>query len=264
MLSSIYLKTLYNLRFQALGWSLGVGFVAFITMVFYNSFSQVGTTEFLSTIPDSLKPLVGSIDDFKTIPGYIGQQVFGPNGYILAVVASIIMALAVSANEEDDRRLQTLLTLPVTRSAVFCQKWLAVVTAVAIMCVVFVLLTCVGLLVVGQSADSGRLVQSTLAFFLMNTAFATIAFGLAMFTGKKGFSVLLATGYTGLCFIITSLAASVTSLKAIDQLSVLHYYNNPLVMQHGIKVEHVLVLSGVIVAVAAIAWWRFRVRSVST
>lgn len=241
-----------------------MGFVAFITMVFYNSFSQAGTTEFLNSVPDSLKSLVGSVDDFKTIPGYIGQQIFGPNGYLLAVVAAILIAFSVSASEEDDRRLQTLLTLPVTRSAVFCQKWMAVITAVGIMCAVFVASTYFGLLISGHSADFGRLMESTFAFFLLNTAFATIAFALALFTGRKSISILFATAYTGLSFVISSLAASVAGLKTIDQLSVLHYYNNPLVMQYGLKAEHILVLSGVTILVAAIAWWRFRVRNIGT
>lgn len=264
MFRSIYLKTLYSLRFQLLGWSLGIGFVAFITMAFYNSFSQAGTTEFLNSVPDSLKSLVGSVDDFKTIPGYIGQQIFGPNGYILAIIAAVLMAITISANEEDDRRLQTLLTLPVTRSAVFCQKWLAVVTAIGFITVVFVLAIYAGLLAAGQSADFGRLIESSFAFFLMNTAFATIAFAVALFTGKKGLSILLATAYAGLCLIISSLAASIESLKAIDKLSVLHYYNNPLVMQHGLKVEHILVLSIIIIFISTLAWWRFRVRNIGT
>jgi ABC-2 type transport system permease protein len=262
MFSSIYLKTLYNLRFQLLGWSLGVGFVAFITMVFYNSFNQSGIESIINSVPESLKPLVGSVDDFKTVSGYIGQQIFGPNGYILAVAASLLLAFSVSANEEDDGRLQTLLTLPVTRSAVFCQKWLAVMTAVAVICIAVVVSTYLGLLVVGHGTDFSRMMQSTLAFFLMNGAFATIAFSIAMFTGKKGLSIAIAAGYTAVSFIISSLAMSVDQLKEVDKLSVLHYYNNPLVMQHGLKLEHVLILAGIIVIVATIGWLRFKRRNV--
>lgn len=262
MFRSIYLKTLYNLRGQILGWSLGIGFVAFITMVLYNSFDQAGIESVISSMPESLKSLVGSVEDFKTIPGFIGQQVFGPNGYILAVAASILMALSISANEEDDRRLQTLLTLPVTRSAVFFQKWLAVLTAIAILGLMLVACTYLGLLIVDHSVDFTRIMEATFAFFLMNAAFATIAFSAAMFTGKKGISVVIGGGYAALSFLITSLAPSVKELNEVDRLSVLHYYNNPLVMQHGLKLSHVLVLIGIIVVLAVVSWLRFRQRNV--
>lgn len=262
MFNSIYTKTLYNLRFQLLGWSLGVGFIAFITMAAYNSFSQSGIESIISSVPDSLKPLIGSIDDFKTIPGYIGQQIFGPNGYIFAVVASLLFAFSVSASEEDDGRLQTLLTLPVTRSAVFCQKWLAVMTSIVVVSVAVVACTYLGLQVVGHSTDLSRIMQSAFVFFLMNSTFATIAFSTAMFIGKKGISMAIAAGYTAAAFIISSLAVSVNQLKDVDKLSVLHYYNNPLVMQHGLKFEHVLALSGIIVVVATVGWLRFKQRNI--
>lgn len=264
MFSSIYLKTLYNLRWQILGWSIGVGFVVFITMVFYNSFNQSGIDSIINSIPDSLKPLVGSVDDFKTIAGYVGQQIFGPNGYILAVAASIIFALSVSASEEDDRRLQTLISLPVTRSMVFCQKWLAVLTAIVAVTIAVVACTYLGLIVVGHSADVGRVMQSAFAFFLMNSAFATITFSAAMFTGKKGLSVIIGGGYAAFSFIISSLALSVDALKNIDKLSVLHYYNEPLVMEHGLKVSDVIILSGIILVVGFIAWLRFQLRNIET
>lgn len=262
MFNSIYLKTLYNLRWQMLGWGAAVGFVAFITMAAYNSFDQEGIDNIVNSVPDSLKALVGSVDDFKTIPGYIGQQIFGPNGYILAIAGAILIALSVSANEEDDKRLQTLITMPVTRSSIFCQKWLAVLTGMLVLTAALVASTYLGLLVAGHSADFARMMQSALAFFLMNGAFATIAFSVAMFIGKKGVSIAIAAGYTALSFVITSLAASVDSLKQVDKFSVLHYYNNPQIMSSGLNSSHLIILASIIVIVATISWIRFRQRSI--
>lgn len=245
-----------------MGWGAGVSFIAFITMAFFNSFDQPDIDNILSTVPDSLKPLVGAADTFKTIPGYIGQQIFGPNGYILVLVASIIMAIAVSASEEDDKRLQTLLTLPVTRAKVFCHKWAAVMTSVAVVCLALVVGMYFGLLVAGHSADSGRVMQSTFACFLMAGSFASIAFGVAMFLGNKGLSITIASGYAAFSFIISSLAQSVDALKSADKLSVLHYYNNPLVMQHGLDFRDVFILIGIILIVSTIGWFRFKNRNI--
>jgi len=262
MFKSIYLKTLFNLRWQLLGWTLGLGFIAFITMIFYPSFSQANAANFLEAVPDSLKPLIGTVEDFKTIPGFIGQQVFGPNGYLLAIAAAIIIALSVSANEEDDKRLQTLLSLPVTRSAVFCQKWFAIITVLAVISIGLMAFTYLSLFAINETANFGRMLESTFALFLMAATFATLTFSVAMFTGKKGLSILLASGYAAASFIVTSLAASVNQLKDIEKLSVLHYYNNPLIMQHGLKAEHILVLTGIIIVIATVSWFQFRRRNI--
>lgn len=262
MFSTLYSKTLYNLRWQLLGWGVGVGFIAFVTMAFYNSFNQDGIENVVNSVPDSLRSLIGSVEDFKTIPGYIGQQIFGPNGYIVAVAGSIIIAVSVSASEEDDKRLQTLVTLPLTRSAIFLHKWLAVLTSVVVLTALLVVGIFLGLLIVGHSADFHRVIDSAAAFFLMNSAFATITFGTAMFIGKKGISIGIAGGYAALSFLISSLAPSVDALKDVDKFSVLHYYNNPLIMQHGLDAGHILTLVGVIVVIAAISWVRFRQRNI--
>jgi ABC-2 type transport system permease protein len=262
MFSSIYLKTLYNLRWQVFGWGAAVGFIAFITMVAYNSFDQEGIDNIVSSVPDSLKSLVGSVDDFKTIPGYIGQQIFGPNGYLVAIVAAIIIPIAVTAGEEDDKRLQTLITMPVTRSAIFCQKWLAVITAMLVLVAALVGATYLGLLIVGHNADFARMMQSALAFFLMNSAFATIAFSVAMFIGKKGASIALAAGYTALSFVVTSLAASVEWLRYADKFSILHYYNNPQIMANGLTTNHLIIMAAIIVVAGTLGWIRFRHRNI--
>lgn len=264
MFRSIYSKNLYNLRWEILGWCIGLGLVVLLTMSLYNAFDQEGIENVVNAVPDSLKSIVGTADDFKTIPGYIGQQIFGPNGYILAIIASILLAFSISGNEEDDGRLQTLLTLPVTRSAVFCQKWLALITAIAVLCLAVLIGLYGGLLVVGQNADFARVMESTLAFFLMNCAFATIAFSVAMFVGKKGLSIAIVGGYAMASFIITSMAPAVSGLKFIDRFSVLHYYNNPLIMQNGLKYSQVATLILITTILATIAWIRFNKRNVGT
>lgn len=266
MFSSIYLKTLFNLRWQLLGWGLGAGLMAFVTMAFYNSFSQSDVSGLLDSIPESLKPIVGSVDDLQSISGYIGQQIFGPNGYVIVLAGAIMIAISASASQEDDKRLQTLLTMPVTRTKVFLQKWLAVLTAAAVICAALIVGLYAGLFTSGNSADFVRVAESALACFLMISAFASVTFGAAMFTGKKGLTILIASGYAAASFIITSLAMSVSAdaLKHIDLLSVLHYYNNPLVMQHGLDAGHALTLAGIIAIVAAVSWLRFRSRDIGT
>lgn len=262
MFKNIFLKTLYNLRWQARGWVLAVLFVTFITMALYTSLSHSGIEQIIGTVPDSLKSLIGSVDDFTTVPGYVGQQIFGPNIVILTIIMSILLFLGVSANEEDNGRLQSLLSFPVSRSSVYLQKWLSVILIIAVVCLAIAAGTWLGLQTVDKTADASRIMQSVLDAWLMNVAYGLVAFAAAMATGKKGLSIAIASGYAFVSFVISSLASSVDKLSFVDKFSIFHYYNNPQIMQHGLDMTHVWVLVGAIIALTLIGWFGFLHRDI--
>lgn len=262
MLRNLFLKTVYNLRWQAVGWTCAVMFVAFITMVLFTSLSQNGIEQLVGSIPESLRPLIGSVDDFTTIPGYIGQQIFGPNVIIVTVIMSILLFLGVSANEENDGRLQSLLSFPITRSSVYFQKWLAVMLIIGIVCLSIVAALWVGLLIVNETADYARILQSVLDAWIMNVAYGMVVFSVAMATGKKGLAIAIASGYAFVSFVITSLAPSVDSLDIVDKFSIFHYYNLPQIMQNGLDMGNLMVLIGIVVALTIVGWLGFLRRDV--
>lgn len=264
MFSSLFTKTLYNLRWQLLGWSLGVGFVAFITMAFYNSFDQGGIEGIINSVPESLRSLVGSLDDFKTIPGYIGQQIFGPNVVILMIAMAVILFVGISVSEEDDGRLHSLLSLPLSRTSVFWQKMFAVLLIIAIVSVSIVAGIALALPIIDKSVDWWRVWQSAFDCWLMTSAYGMVTFSIAALTGKKGVTVAIASAYAALSFIISSLAPAVDSLKTIDKFSIFHYYNNPQVMQHGLDAGNAWVLIAIIVGLALVGWSGFTRRNIET
>ncbi|USN97050.1 MAG: ABC transporter permease subunit [Candidatus Nomurabacteria bacterium] len=264
MFRSVLLKTIFNLRWQLLGWMLSITFVAFLTMVLFNSFNQQGIESIVNSVPDSLKSLVGDVADFKTIPGYVGQQIFGPNVVILTIAMSIIVFIGISASEEDSRRLQSLLSLPVTRTSVYFQKWLALVFFIAVVCSGIVAGVYLALPIIDKSVDFPRIMQSAFDAWLMNVAYGLVAFSVAMAFGKKGLTVAVASGYAALSFIISSLAPAVKELQAPDKLSIFHYYNNPQIMQHGLNTHHVYILVGVIVVLTIVGWLGFIRRDIQT
>jgi len=264
MFKSIFTKSLYSLRWQLLGWGLAVGLTAFITMALYNSFNQNGIEDIVNSMPESLKPLVGSVADFKTIPGYIGQQVFGPNIIILTIIMSVLLFVGISVNEEDDRRLQTLLSLPVTRTSVYFQKWLAVTLVIAFVSACIVAGLVLGLIVADKTADMQRVWLTAFDAWIMNTAYGLVAYCIAMLTGKKGLTIAAASGYAALSFFVSSLAPAVDKLKEIDKLSIFHYYNQPQIMHHGLNGKHLAVLITVVAVLTIVGWLGFTRRNIET
>lgn len=264
MFRNIFLKTLYNLRWQMLLWSLAVAATALITMSVYTSFSQNGVEDILASLPDSLKGIVGSVEDFKTVPGFIGQQIFGPNIITLTIIMSLLLFFSVSANDEDRGGLQTLLSMPVSRTTVYFQKLGAVLVVIAVVATSIMIGTWIGLLSIGETANYGRILQSVVGAWLVNAAFGMTAYSLAMATGKKGLSIALAGGYAFMCLVVTSLAPAVDSLATLDKFSLLHYYNTPLIMQNGLSGVSLLVLVGSIALLTYLGWLGFTKRSIRT
>jgi len=264
MLSSIFLKTIYNLRWQLLGWSLGVMFIVFVTAALYNSFTQTGFEEVISSMPEQLRGLLGSADNYKSVSGYLAQQIFGLKVVMFLVVMSVLLFISVSATDEDNGRMQTLLTLPVTRTKVYFQKWLAVLFGIAIVNVALLVALYVGLGVIHKEADTTRVIESATNLWLACSAVGMVGFSLAMFTGKKALSTAIASGYALFCIVMSSLAPAVDSLKDIDKLSLLHYYNNPQIMLHGLDTNHVIILGTTLLLLTAIGWIGFTRRSINT
>lgn len=264
MFSNVFMKSLYSLRWQLLGWSLGIIAIAFMTMMLFPSFSQQGIENIVNSVPDSLKSLVGNVNDYKTIPGYIGQQIFGPNLYIISLVMAIIVFLSISASEEADGRLQSLLSFPVGRTKVYFQKWLATCLVVAIISFMAFIAVWFALILLDKSADYGRIMQSAAELSLINIAYGMIVFAVAFFTGSKSWTLLVTSIYTVASFFITSLAPAVDKLKDLDKFSLLHYYNNPQIMAQGIHATHVWILVGVIAVLTIVGWLGFLRRDVRT
>lgn len=261
MFRNIYLKTLFSLRWQLLGWALGIGFVIFLTVVVYDSIASSGLANMTKTVPASLQSLIGSLEDFASINGYIGQFVFGSKTTPVLIPMALILFIGQGVSEEDDGRLASLLSLPVTRTSTYFQKWLAVATVVTIICSMTIIFSLVAASLQHHSVDAWRLVESAATCDLMCVSLGTIAFAIGMATGRKGLTISLASAYAGGSLIISSLAPNIDSLKFVDHLSVLHYYNSPNIMLHGLNMTHTIVLAAVIIASFLFGWLLFTRRS---
>lgn len=264
MHKTVLTKSLYSLRWQIAGWSLAVFAIAFLTMAVFNALSGQGITDIVKETPDAFKSLIGTTDDFSTIKGYIGQQVFGPNVVMFTMIMSIFLFVGIGSGREDRGLTQTLLSFPVSRSRVYFAQWLAVMIVIAIVCLAIIPGIYAGLLIVDHSADWQRILLSTFACFLMNAAYGLVGYAVAMATGKRALTIAAAAGYAAVSFVVSSLAPAVNWLKWPDKFSIFHYYNNPQIMAHGLDLKNIAILGGVLVLLTVIGWLGFIRRDVRT
>ncbi|MDB5180338.1 MAG: hypothetical protein JWO54_96 [Candidatus Saccharibacteria bacterium] len=220
-------KSLHERRFFILGWSLGLAFLGFAMTSFFPSFSGGEIDGLLESLPPALQGLVGNLQDWKQLPGYIGSQVFDIRLPIFASILSILLAVGITVAEEDKGQLRTLVALPISRRKIIMAKWLSIVIICFIASLAVVTGVEVGVLTIGKDLDQMVLVRLGLFTWLLITALATLIFAIGSASGKRGLTtglgIIIAIGN----FLLTTFAQSVSWLKDYEWLSFLHYFPAP-------------------------------------
>lgn len=243
MLKNIITKTLYEKRWMMLAWGIGMIFTAAVTMSLYPSFSQLGADEFVNSVPESLKSLVGSVESFKSIPGYVAQQIYGPQIPIMTIVLAIVLYIGIGVGEEDRGTLQTLMAQPITRTKLYLHKFYAGAIVLAVVSTTVAVGVLGGIVALGENISLVRLLQATIMLTLLNIVYGVIAYAIGMGTGKKGLAIGIASAYAFLSFFISSLAPSVKALQPLEKLSMFYHYNTPEPVVSGMDWTNVAIIS---------------------
>lgn len=221
---NLFFKTLRDKRFFILGWSLGLLFLGFAMTSFFPSFNGGQVDGLLETLPPALQGLVGNLQDWRELPGYIGSQVFDIRLPIFVSILSILLAIGLTVGEEDKGQLRTLVALPISRRKIVLGKWLAIVTIGFVASLAAIAGVEIGLFVINESLDQIVLVRLGLFTWLLVTALATMIFAIGLISGRRalatGVAIILAIG----SFLLSTFAQAVEWLEDYEVLSFFHYF----------------------------------------
>lgn len=221
---NIFFKTLRDKRFFILGWSLGLLFLGFVMTSFFPSFNGGQIDELLETLPPALQGLVGNLQDWRELPGYIGSQVFDIRLPIFVSILSILLAIGLTVAEEDKGQLRTLIALPVSRRKIVLGKWVAIVAICFVASLASLLGVELGLLAINESVDQMVLVRLGLFTWLLVTALATMIFAIGLATGKRAITTGVAIIFAVGSFLLSTFAQAVDWLKDYEFLSFFYYF----------------------------------------
>ena len=263
IVNSLFLKTLYDKRWFVVGWSLGLGFLGFVMMTFYPAFNDTnGLDELLKNIPPALQGLVGDLANLKTISGYLGGQLFEVRMTIIVSIMAIILALGLTASEEDKGELRTLLTTPLSRIRIVVEKFLAL-ALILLVCVASVIIGIyLGVWSIGEVADLDVILQLVGASWLFAVAVGSIVFGIGLASGKRGLTVAIGTGIVVGSFLLSTFAKAVDWLEPYTPLAITHYFPAETIALEGIQWMDMAVLVGITLAMLSVALICFRSRDV--
>lgn len=261
---NLFFRTLRDRRMFIIGWSLGLALLGFLMTAMFTSFGGGAIDELAESLPPAFQGLMGEIQDWRELPGYIGSQIFDIRLPIFISILSILLAVGLTVGEEDKGQLRTLVALPLSRTKIMFAKWFAIVT----ICFVASLATVVGIILAlpttGESLDLSVLVRLGLLTWLMVASLATVIFAVGLATGSRAVTTSVGIVVTIGSFLLTTFAQSVDWLKDYEWLSFLHFFPAVDIAKGIIQWENTLFYVIVIAVSLLITWLAFPRRDIKT
>ena len=232
-LRSVYTRSLAMIATPTFWWTLGIAGWA-VWVVFVVQLIEVRLTNLLSGSPamvDLLKNLGGG--DVNINAGFLSAMfIFLP----LFLMAFAVTQVSSWSADEQDGRLELVLTSPQPRLQVVLGRFAALATATVVISLITLLASVVAAAAAGLKLDMGNLAAATLGMIPLGLLVAAI--------GYLASGWLRSAADTGL---LSFIGPELKLPDATLRLSAFYYYGTPLL--HGLQVTSVL---GVI-AVAAVA-----------
>lgn len=264
MIRSVFLKTLHDRRWFMLGWAIAFMALTALLVSFYPAMQVSGLDELVRSMPPAFKGLIGDLGLLSSFDTYIASQLFDIRLPLIGGIMAIILGLRLSSNEEETGELRTIAALPISRTKIVFEKWLAIVVVAFVM----LLAILVGMYAVMPFVDGATMPFDELSWLLLTSwllmvTFGTIPFAAGMIAGRR--AVAMAAGVLVVIgsFILTTFGQAVDWLADYERLSLLYYFPATDIVRDGISWPDAMLLSGLTLVLLLAALLIFRRRDIS-
>jgi len=259
MLGSVYAKTLRDLRGQTLVWGLGLAAIGIVNIWGFKSVQQMpGLISFLENLPPAFKALIGDIQAMALAEGFLRAKLFDALPLLLAVFA-VSQGTQMLAGESEQKTIDLLMAQPVRRWRIALEKYLAVATSLAVMCVLMVagLLLCGPLFEVDLS--SRYLLAATVSGLPLAWLFTSLALlGSSLFARAR--QAALSAGIVVVAsYVFEMLRLLVPELRSWTAVSVFAHHKAGYTLAgelSGVPILLQLGLAAVLLGAALLVWQR--------
>lgn len=166
------------------------------------------------------------VDSFKTVDGYLRQQVYVLRLPLLMIILAISTLVGLTAGDEQKGLLETQLSLPLSRTTLLLQKLGAGLTIITVASLGAIAGITIGTSLLGESFHLARVLGYTANCVAVATVYGLIPFTIAALTGWRAVALGIGSAFAFVSYLLNSMAPSVASLQTIDKLTFFHYYQN--------------------------------------
>jgi ABC-2 type transport system permease protein len=225
LLRNVFLKSLRDQIKPILGWGLGLAALAWLTLIFYPEVSKLGQgfNDLLKSMP-YLGTLLGDVDSFTTIGGYVTSQLLSYMPLLLSIYAMLVATSNITG-EVENGTIDFLLAHPTPRWRVVLEKYAAMLVAILAICVILGLGMSIGGLSIGQGVPVTTWLLSALNIFPITLFYASVTFALACALRGRGIPLGVGAGLAVAGFILNGIAPLVEGLKAYRVLTIYYLFS---------------------------------------
>jgi beta-exotoxin I transport system permease protein len=257
-LAALVRSGLHAQRRAPLTWGGGLGAMSALMAAIWPSIED-SMAELIKSYPSGLKEAFG-IQQLDSVEKYVDAEMLSLIVPLALAFFAVRCATRATVGAEDRGHLDTLLSLPVSRRVLVASSF--VVTGVALAAILAVIWAMTW--VTGTIAGTG-ISASTLAAGLGNVwplamAFAGLGVLCAGLLHRPATVTAIATGTLVAMYVIDLAGKLSPAIEPLRAASAFRYYGSAI--QNGIDISHVLALTVVAFALAAIGAVRFERRDV--
>ena len=248
-------------RGQILGWGIGLVLYGLMMVSLFDSMTAiVGIQDMLASYPKEMMAFFGDVMEFTTPKGYLSIYYFSYMTVIVGVfTASLGAGLLVS--DEEKGILDLVLAHPVSRTALFWGRVLALIVATLVILLLGWLSWVIPAGSTGMNLTWIEFLRPFAPLFAELMLFGTLALLLSLLLPSARVAGMLSGGLLVANWLLMGLSNLNKGLKAIVEFTPLYYYQGGDAVD-GLNWGWLAGLLGVTLVFTLLAWWRFQRRDI--
>ena len=164
---------------------------------------------------------------------------------MMTIILAIVLFTGITATDEDRGTLTSQLSLPISRTRLLLEKYLAATTILTIIHIAIAVGIVATLAGIHESLSLLRLFETIFGCWLLSLSFGTITFLCGAATGLKSITVGVSSYIIFQAYLLSSLVTTIDKLKPIERFSFFHYYKSGDIIRNGISGWDTLILIGI-------------------
>jgi len=258
---TLFRMTLRDLRWQIVGYGVGLGAVAALYVVVYPAFADTfADFEF----PEAYSAFLGA-SDISDPRNFFQIEFFSFWMPLLLAIYALIASTAQFAGDEQKGTLEMVLAQPLSRRSLFVQRAAGLAVAAVLICA----LGALGFAVSAPFVRLGdvalrELVVATLNLAPLMLACAGLGLVVATVSPTRGVAAGLVALETFVVYFANTLSSLADWLEPLRYLSLFFCADVSVALSDGIEAGHAAVLLGAFALLTALAVRAFEVRELDT
>jgi ABC-2 type transport system permease protein len=248
-----------------IGWGVGIAALAGITIAFWPFVAedQEQLEQLMQGLPEAMLAAFGMAgQDLFSPAGFLDSQLFAFFSPLVLLIFAIGGTASTIAGEEQDGRLEILLSNPVSRRRIVVGKAVGIGVLLVGLTAVHLVTIAVLARVVDLDVGIGRLVEMHLSLLLLAAAFGGLALAAAGLTGRRGATIGVSATVGFATYLLDSFAPIVGWLEPLRPASPFYLYRGADPLRHGLDPVHAGSLAALAVVLTVVAAWAFERRDI--